>query len=35
MNIFKNNGQDPIIPFSTEQKEKIPAKLLKYLKDPK
>jgi molybdate/tungstate transport system substrate-binding protein len=32
MNIFKKNGQEPIIPFSTEQPEKIPGKLLKYLK---
>jgi molybdate/tungstate transport system substrate-binding protein len=35
MNIFKENGQEPIIPFSTEQPEVIPAKLLKHLKDPK
>ncbi|MCX6321165.1 MAG: tungstate ABC transporter substrate-binding protein WtpA [Bacteroidia bacterium] len=35
MNIFKNNGQEPIIPFSTEQVDKLPAKLLKYLKDTK
>lgn len=34
MKIFKANGQDPIIPFSTEQKELIPSKLLKHLKDP-
>jgi molybdate/tungstate transport system substrate-binding protein len=32
MNIFKKNGQEPIIPFSTEQPEKIPGKLMKYLK---
>ncbi|TAL78702.1 MAG: tungstate ABC transporter substrate-binding protein WtpA [Bacteroidetes bacterium] len=31
MNIFKMNGQEPIIPFSTEQLEKLPAKLLKHL----
>jgi molybdate/tungstate transport system substrate-binding protein len=31
MSIFKNNGQEPIIPFSTEQPEKLPAKLLKHL----
>ncbi len=31
MAIFKNNGQDPIIPFSTEQSDKLPLKLLKYL----
>jgi molybdate/tungstate transport system substrate-binding protein len=35
MNIFKNNGQEPIMPFSTEQVDKLPAKLLKYLKDNK
>jgi molybdate/tungstate transport system substrate-binding protein len=29
--IFKNNGQEPIIPFSTDQKDKLPLKLLKYL----
>lgn len=29
--IFKKNGQEPIIPFSTEQSEKLPSKLLKYL----
>jgi molybdate/tungstate transport system substrate-binding protein len=34
MNIFKENGQEPIIPFSTEQPEVVPAKLLKHLKDP-
>jgi molybdate/tungstate transport system substrate-binding protein len=34
-NIFKNNGQEPIMPFSTEQVDKLPAKLLKYLKDNK
>jgi molybdate/tungstate transport system substrate-binding protein len=33
MEIFRKNGQDPIIPFSTEQPEKIPAALLKYLKN--
>jgi molybdate/tungstate transport system substrate-binding protein len=32
MNIFRKNGQEPIIPFSTEQPEKIPVKLMKYLK---
>lgn len=31
-NIFRKNGQEPIVPFSTEQPEKIPVKLLKYLK---
>jgi len=34
MKIFKDNGQEPIIPFSTEQPEVIPQKLLKHLKDP-
>ena len=34
MEIFKNNGQEPIIPFSTEQPGKLPSKLLKYLKEP-
>jgi molybdate/tungstate transport system substrate-binding protein len=33
MDIFSKNGQKPIIPFSTEQPEKIPLKLLKYLKN--
>jgi molybdate/tungstate transport system substrate-binding protein len=33
MEIFRKNGQDPIIPFSTEQPEKIPAVLRKYLKN--
>jgi molybdate/tungstate transport system substrate-binding protein len=31
MNIFKNNGQEPIVPFSTEQVNKLPSKLLKHL----
>ena len=31
MDIFKNCGQDPIIPFSTDQPGKLPAKLVKYL----
>jgi molybdate/tungstate transport system substrate-binding protein len=34
MKIFKDNGQEPIIPFSTEQPDVIPVKLLKHLKDP-
>jgi molybdate/tungstate transport system substrate-binding protein len=34
MEIFKNNGQEPIIPFTTEQPQIVPAKLLKYLKEP-
>jgi molybdate/tungstate transport system substrate-binding protein len=35
MEIFKKNGQEPIIPFSTEQSSKLPTKLLKYLSEPK
>jgi molybdate/tungstate transport system substrate-binding protein len=35
MGIFKNNGQEPIIPFTTEQLNKLPAKLLKYLSGAK
>lgn len=31
MEIFRKNGQEPIIPFSTEQPDLIPAKLKKYL----
>jgi molybdate/tungstate transport system substrate-binding protein len=31
MEIFRKNGQDPIVPFSTEQPEMIPGKLKKYL----
>ena len=31
MSIFKANGQEPIIPFSSEQKEKLPAQLFKHL----
>ncbi len=31
MAIFKNSGQDPIIPFSTEQSDKLPTKLSKFL----
>jgi len=31
MEIFRKNGQDPIVPFSTEQPEMIPQKLKKYL----
>lgn len=33
MEILKKNGQNPIIPFSTEQPEKIPAALVKLLPD--
>lgn len=35
LDIFRQNGQNPIIPFSTEQPHKIPAKLLNYLPDLK
>jgi molybdate/tungstate transport system substrate-binding protein len=31
MKIFKSNGQEPLIPFSTEQFDKLPLQLLKYL----
>jgi len=31
MNIFRMNGQEPIIPFSTEQSDKLPAKLRELL----
>lgn len=31
MNIYKANGQEPIIPFSTEQSNKLPEKLLKHV----
>lgn len=30
--VFKKNGQEAIIPFSTEQSDKLPLKLMKYLK---
>jgi molybdate/tungstate transport system substrate-binding protein len=29
--VFRKNGQSPIIPFSTEQSDQLPAKILKYL----
>jgi molybdate/tungstate transport system substrate-binding protein len=29
--IFRKNGQDPIIPFTTEQADKLPVRLLKFL----
>jgi molybdate/tungstate transport system substrate-binding protein len=35
LNIFRQNGQNPIIPFSTEQPDKIPPRLLNYLPDHK
>ena len=35
LDIIRKNGQDPIIPFSTEQFDKIPSKLLQYLPDYK
>jgi molybdate/tungstate transport system substrate-binding protein len=31
LEIFRKNGQEPIIPFSTDQPAKLPLKLLKYL----
>jgi molybdate/tungstate transport system substrate-binding protein len=31
LEIFRINGQNPIVPFSTDQVDKIPSKLLKYL----
>jgi molybdate/tungstate transport system substrate-binding protein len=31
MKIFKSNGQEPLIPFNTEQFDKLPLQLLKYL----
>ena len=35
VDIFKKNGQDPIIPFSTEQPDNLPSKLLQYLPEYK
>ena len=35
MEIFKSNGQEPIIPFRTEQPEKLPLQLSKYLPEVK
>ncbi len=35
LEIFRKNGQNPIIPFSTDQPDKLPAKLLKYLPEYK
>jgi len=35
LEIFRKNGQNPIIPFSTEQSDKLPSKLLKYLPEYK
>jgi molybdate/tungstate transport system substrate-binding protein len=35
MEIFRQNGQEPIIPFSTEQPEKLPAKVLQFLPEKK
>ena len=35
LEIFRSNGQDPIIPFSTEQIDKIPSELLQYLPESK
>jgi molybdate/tungstate transport system substrate-binding protein len=34
MEIFRNNGQEPIIPFTTEQPEILPSKLRKLIKEP-
>jgi ABC-type Fe3+ transport system substrate-binding protein len=31
LEIFRKNGQNPIIPFSTEQPDKLPSKVLQYL----
>jgi molybdate/tungstate transport system substrate-binding protein len=33
MDVFRKNGQEPVIPFFTDQPEKIPAELLKYFSD--
>ncbi|MBE3087363.1 MAG: substrate-binding domain-containing protein [Bacteroidetes bacterium] len=35
LEIFRKNGQDPIIPFSTEEPDKLPTKLLQYLPEYK
>ncbi len=35
LEIFRKNGQKPIVPFSTEQPDMIPSKLLKYLPEHK
>lgn len=35
MEIFRKNGQEPIIPFSTDQYDKLPSKLLKFLPEYK
>jgi molybdate/tungstate transport system substrate-binding protein len=35
MNIFRKNGQEPIVPLIAEPVEKLPAKLLKYSSDTK
>jgi molybdate/tungstate transport system substrate-binding protein len=35
LEIFRKNGQEPIIPFSTEQSDKLPIELLKYITDNK
>jgi molybdate/tungstate transport system substrate-binding protein len=35
LEIFRKNGQKPIVPFSTEQPDKIPSKLLKFLPEHK
>ena len=33
MEIFRKNGQKPIVPFSTEQPDNLPLKLKKYLSE--
>jgi molybdate/tungstate transport system substrate-binding protein len=35
LEIFRKNGQNPIIPFSTEEYDKLPSKLLQYLPEYK
>jgi len=35
INVFRRNGQNPIVPFSTQQFDKIPSKLLQFLPDYK
>ncbi len=35
LEIFKKNGQNPIIPFSTEQPDKLPSKVLQFLPEYK
>jgi ABC-type Fe3+ transport system substrate-binding protein len=35
IDIFRKNGQEPIIPFSSEQIDKLPAQFQNYLKESK